>query len=212
LRWLVGVFTAGPQCAGRQCAVPSIDMYATKGAVRCLLLSAAAALASGCSSHSTPPPPEQSFKLTATIQELMNAQIDPAADALWDSVAFIATKAGVEERQPRTEEQWQAVRMSALTLMEAASLLSMPGRRVAADDREPGPGELRAAEIQSRIESSRGAFVQFARSLQEAGQKALTAIEAKDAQRLMDAGGVIDEACEACHVTYWYPDQNRPGT
>ena len=187
-------------------------MYVTKGAILCLLISATAALAAGCSSHSTPPPPEQSFKLTATIRELMDGEIDPAADALWDSVAYIATREGVEERRPRTEEQWQAVRMSAVTLMEAANLLSMPGRRVATDDHEPGPGELKPAEIQRRIEMSHGAFVQFARSLQEAGQKALNAIEAKDAQGLMDAGGVIDEACEACHVTYWYPDQNRPGT
>jgi hypothetical protein len=24
---------------------------------------------------------------------------------------------------------------------------------------------------------------------------------------LMNAGGVIDAACEACHVVYWYPKQ-----
>jgi len=54
-------------------------------------------------------------------------------------------------------------------------------------------------------------MAQFARNLQDAGLKALSAIEAKDTQGLMDAGGTIDEACEACHVTYWYPHQNRPG-
>ena len=55
-------------------------------------------------------------------------------------------------------------------------------------------------------------FTQFARNLQDAASKALTAIDARNPQGLMDAGGVIDEACEACHVTYWYPNQNRPGT
>jgi hypothetical protein len=39
--------------------------------------------------------------LTAfTIQELMDARIDPPADALWDSVAFIASARGEEDRRP----------------------------------------------------------------------------------------------------------------
>jgi hypothetical protein len=154
------------------------------------------------------------YRLTATIQEMMDEIIDPAADNLWDSVAYIATTKGVEDRQPRTDEQWKAVRMSAMTLIEAGNLLSMPGRRVAADSPgspPPGLGELSHAEIQQRIGATHDSFVQFAHTLQDAGLKALAAIDAKDAQALMDAGGTIDEACEACHVTYWYPNQNRPG-
>jgi hypothetical protein len=140
--------------------------------------------------------------------------IDPSADVLWDSVAYIATSKGVEDRQPRTDEEWKTVRNSAITLIEAANLLSMPGRRVAAahgfTGTPPGRGELSHAEIQQRINSTHGSFTQFARNLQDAGLRALSAIEAKDAQGLMDAGGTIDEACEACHITYWYPNQNRP--
>ena len=184
--------------------------------MRTSLLSLWAALATlivvwGCSSKSQPAAatPTSPYDLTATVQELMEGQIDPAADALWDSVAFIATEQGTEDRRPRTAQEWKAVRASAVALIEATNLLSMPGRRVAAD-KEPGPGELSPAQIQQRIEANHGAFVQFARVLQAAGHKALAAIDARDAQGLMDAGGVIDEACEACHVTYWYPNQSRP--
>jgi hypothetical protein len=156
--------------------------------------------------------------LTATVQDLMEGVVDPSADILWDSVAYIATTKGVEDRQPRTDEEWQRVRYAAITLIEATNLLRMPGRKVANDGNPagvPAPvaglGELTHPEIQSRIDSSHPAFAQFARNLQEAGLKALTSIDAKDAEGLMAAGGVIDEACEACHVTYWYPNQNRPG-
>ncbi len=154
---------------------------------------------------------EPKFRLIATIQDLMDGQIDPSADALWDSVAYIATEAGIEDRRPHTDEQWRAVRRSAVTLIEATNLLYMAGRRVAAVDTPAGPGELSPAQIQRRIEADHDGFAQFARVLQEAGLKALTAIDAKDAQALMDAGGVIDEACEACHVAYWYPNQNSSG-
>ena len=34
---------------------------------------------------------------------------------------------------------------------------------------------------------------------------ALDAIDAKDPNRLLEVGGEIDEACEACHLVYWYP-------
>jgi hypothetical protein len=146
----------------------------------------------------------------------MDGIIDPAADVLWDSVAYIATPKGIEDRQPRTDDEWKTVRNSAITLIEAANLLSMPGRSVAAARAPtvapPALGELSHAEIQQRIDTSHDAFRQFARNLQDAALKALAAITAKDAQGLMDAGGTIDEACEACHVTYWYPNQNRPGT
>ena len=184
----------------------------------------------------------------------MDGMIDPAADVLWDSVAYIATPKGIEDRQPRTDDEWKTVRNSAITLIEAANLLSMPGRRVdavhppadatrlptaqaapstratqlvrtasdvttaptapanAINDAPPPLGELSHAEIQQRIDATHDAFAQFARNLQDAGLKALAAITAKDAQGLMDAGGIIDEACEACHVTYWYPNQKRPGT
>jgi hypothetical protein len=158
------------------------------------------------------------YRLTATIQDLMDGIVDPSADVLWDSVAYIANTRGVEDRQPRTDEEWKTVRYSAITLIEAANLLSMPGRRVAAahnpavPEAPPGLGELSHAEIQQRIDSTHDSFTQFARNLQDAASKALTAIDARNPQGLMDAGGVIDEACEACHVTYWYPNQNRPGT
>ena len=166
----------------------------------------------GCSPTSAPAVilAQPEFRLTATIQDLMAAQIDPSADALWDSVAYIATEAGTEDRKPHTDAEWKAVRTSAITLIEATNLLCMQGRLVSASDSSAGPGELTPAQIQQRIETSHAVFVQFAHLLQQASMKALDAIDAKNPQALMDAGSAIDEACEACHVTYWYPNQIRP--
>ena len=182
-----------------------------------LVLFAAVTLGTaGCAQRTTPPPPAPvpQYPLTATIIDLMEGLVDPSADALWDSVAYITNASGTEDRQPRTAEEWQAVRLNAVNLIEAANLLSMPGRIVAHDlpnsPPQPGPGELRHAETQKLIDANHEGFVQFARNLQNAGSEALAAIDAKNAQALMDAGTTIDNACEACHVTYWYPNQRRP--
>jgi hypothetical protein len=141
----------------------------------------------------------------------MEGEVDPAADALWDSVAVIMSASGTEERQPRTDAEWKAVRLQALQLIEATNLLSMPGRRVGTGSTPPGPGELPPAERQRRVDADHEAFVGFATVLREAARAALAAIDARDPQRLMDAGGTLDTACEACHLAYWYPSQTPPG-
>ena len=39
--------------------------------------------------------------------------------------------------------------------------------------------------------------------------EAIKAVDAKDIDKVSDAGGTIDSACEGCHLQFWYPDQNK---
>jgi len=147
------------------------------------------------------------YRLTGTIKDLMDSEVDPSADYLWDSVATIVTRKGVDERRPRTDEQWKEVRRHAITLIEAPNLLMMDGRRVARPgEKADNPGvELGPEDIQEIIDGDRATFVQRAHGLQDAAKKALDAIDKKDADALQNAGEDIDEACEQCHLKYWYP-------
>lgn len=157
---------------------------------------------------------ESPFRVQASIQELMQSVVDPPADALWESVATISSLDGIEERQPRTDEEWATVRRHAITIVEAANLLVMEGRRVAHEGKPledaHTPGIWTAEQIQKAIDSSRPVFIERAHALQSAALAALSAIEARDAQALSAAGGVLDEACEACHLKYWYPNTPTP--
>ena len=152
------------------------------------------------------------FIITATIKELMDSTIDPAADGLWDSVAIVYTRKGTDDRQPRTDKEWNAVRRHAITLIEATNLIVMEGRHAAPPGTKPNEGELAPEEIDQRMAASRPAFVQFAHGLRSTAMKALEAIDKKDAAALLQVGGDIDAACEVCHVTYWYPNQKIPAT
>src|SRR6478735_227003 len=162
-------------------------------------------------SMSTASEPGGPFRLTASIRELMDSEIDPAADFIWASVASISTRAGLEERQPRTDEEWLEVRRHAITLIEATNLLVMDGRRVS-HRFEPasGAGELDTDQAQQKIDANRVAFVALAERLRDTGLQTLAAIDAKDPVRLFDLGGSIDDACESCHVTFWYPNLALP--
>jgi hypothetical protein len=150
----------------------------------------------------------------ATIQELMTTRIDPSADALWASVSTVITAAGTQEKQPHTEAEWRTVRRYAVTLIEGASLLAVPARRVVV----PGgttedsaiPGIERPENIQKAIDSDRASFVTAAMQLRDAGIVALRAVDQRSQQHLIEAGGDLDAACEACHLKYWYPHSPRP--
>lgn len=135
----------------------------------------------------------------------MEAETDPAADALWQAVQTRTTAAGEIDIQPRTDEEWRAVRRSAMMLIESTNLLVMEGRYIVPPGFHVPDGEADPHILQQRLESNRAAFIGLARALREVSQKTLSAIDAKNSDQLFDLGGDIDEACEACHLVFWYP-------
>lgn len=173
-----------------------------------------------CSSKSPPPAPvvqapvASDLRPVASVLDLMLGMIDPAADSLWESVATISGPKGVEERRPRTDKEWAEVRYRALAVIEGANLVMMDGRKVAHPGQqleEPGgSSDFTPAQAQAAIDADRASFVAFAHELQDAAGLAMTAIEKRDADALLEAGGHLDEACEGCHKRFWYPSSPTP--
>jgi uncharacterized membrane protein len=147
----------------------------------------------------------------ATIKDIMRSMVDPSADFLFQSVQTIGDERGVREIAPHTDEQWDDVRQRALILGEASSLLITPGRMAARPkDRSKNPRvENEPEEIQKLLDSSRPGFIRRAGKLREAAAVVLKAVEAKDKDALSAALNGIDQACEGCHVHYWYPKDIR---
>ncbi len=163
-----------------------------------------------------PVPAGPAFKTVASLQDLMVSVVDPAADALWDSVGSESTKDGLVERQPRSAEDWLAVRKQAITLVESANLLLLPKRPVTAagakvEDAHVA-GVLSATAIQQAIDQDRPAFDRQVENFRSVAEKALKAIDEKSVAGLLETGGHLQEACESCHVRYWYPNARRPGS
>ncbi len=129
----------------------------------------------GCNSGPQPPP----FKPVVDTKLLMQATIDPTADEIWDAVKTVVTKDTTEEIRPKTNEEWTAVRNSAVTLAESGNLLMMVPRA-----KDGGEWMVRSQEL---IESS---------------ERAIRAAEAKNADQLFTAGGDIYDACSNCHRKY----------
>jgi cytochrome c556 len=158
------------------------------------------------------------YRTDATVKDIMDSIVDPNADFLWDSVSSESTAKGLIEKAPKTDEDWKEVRRHAIALMEATNMLQIPGRAVARPgERADDPRvEEQPEQIQALINSDRASWVKAAHGLYDATSLVLKAVDAKNVDGILDAGDRIDQACEACHLKYWYPrqyellQQNRP--
>ncbi|WP_333874015.1 hypothetical protein [Methylobacter sp.] len=148
---------------------------------------------------------KENLKSSETIQELMLSLIAPTSDGIWDS----ANRSGIVEQQPQTNEEWAAVRQQAVTLLDAAERLSEGGRRVAVKDSKfEIPGIKKSPEeIQQLIDAKPEIYFRYAQQLQATAEETLAAIDAKNATALLEIGGRVDDTCEQCHKTFWYPNQ-----
>ena len=177
-----------------------------------LLVLAMLGLACGRDQADPPAADTPEYMPSSTIKDLMQFVLDPSADAVWLSVTTIITAAGTVETMPKTDEDWAKVRSGAITLIEGANLLMMPGRHVARPgEKSEAPGvELEPAEMEALINKDRAGWNSRAKALGEAGLEVLKAIDAKDPQKVFDLGEQIEAACENCHQNYWYPNDRIP--
>ena len=172
------------------------------------------ALSAACQSRPAPPAAAATapFRATSTIREVMQSIVAPSAQGLWDSVGRISDAKGTRDLEPKSDEEWAAVRRHAVSLIESTNLLLIPGRHVAragqqtlkADDAEPG-SELPPAEIEKRINETWAAWTALTFNLHETAGSMLDAIDKKDVARLESVGSDLDGVCESCHLVFWYP-------
>ena len=171
-----------------------------------VVVSAMFILFSGCK----PVVPALEYAPTGTVRDVMSSIVDPSADFIWNSVSTVVTAKGTERKMPRTDEEWKEVHNRNIALVEATNLLLIPNRHVAREgEKADNPDVERAPQdIESMMTKDRETFLNRIGGLRQAALKMLSAVDAKDAMALEDAGETLDKACEDCHMTYWYlPDK-----
>jgi hypothetical protein len=115
----------------------------------------------------------------ATVRQLMDGLLQPAAESVWNSVSVTVSHEGTVEKEPRTDEEWAAVATGAAMLVESSSLLLQSGRVI--DDPD---------------------WTKASHDLAAAGTEALKAAEAKDKDGIFKVGETIYRACTDCHDKY----------
>src|SRR5437867_8943588 len=149
------------------------------------------------------------LKPAVSVKELMRDMLDPAADNIFDAVKVVSTKGRTVETIPKTDEDWERIRIGAVTLAEGVYLLKIPRPFAPPGDENnstgPNPPELSPAQIKAKLEADPVLWNAKIEALRNVGLEVLEIVKKKDVKELWDAGDNLDQACESCHLLYWYP-------
>ncbi|HEV3056807.1 MAG TPA: hypothetical protein VGY48_01105 [Vicinamibacterales bacterium] len=139
----------------------------------------------------------------------MHDMIDPASDYVFGAVKTEVTKNGIVETVPKTDEDWEKVRIGAVTMAEGVYLLKIPRPFAPPGDQNnstgPDAAELSPAQIQAKLEADPVLWNAKIEALRNVGLEVMDIVRRKDTKELWDAGENLDQACESCHLIYWYP-------
>ena len=69
----------------------------------------------------------------------------------------------------------------------------------------PNPPELSPTQIKAMTDKDPVLWNAKIEALRNVGLEVLDVVKKKDSDALFEAGGDLDEACEACHLEHWYP-------
>ena len=174
---------------------------------------------SACSSSSSKPPATTTaapapalwgdMKPVVSVKELMRDLLDPASDYIFDAVKITTTKNGTVENMPKTDEDWAKLRIGATTLAEGVYLLKIPRPFAPPGDENNSTGpeatELSPAQIKAKLENDPVLWNAKIEALRNVGLEVLEIVKKKNTAELWEASYNLDQACESCHMQYWYP-------
>ena len=149
------------------------------------------------------------LKPIVSVKELMHDMIDPASDLIFDAVKVEIGPTGTVEKVPKTEKDWERIRIGAVTIAEGIYLLKIPRPFAPQGDennsRGPAPTELSPAQIQAKLEADPVLWNAKIEALRNVGLEVIEIVSKKNVAELWEAGDNLDQACEGCHIQYWYP-------
>jgi len=191
---------------------PSVTRVAT-----CVGMLVLAVFTHACSSSKPKPDPRAATELwgdmkpVVSVKELMRDMLDPISDNIFEAVSVVEDKNGVVERVPKTEEDWERIRIGAVTLAEGAYLLKVPRPFAPPGDLNNSTGsgavELSPDQITAKLKADPVEWNARIEALRNVGLEALDIVRRKDVNELWEAADNLEQACENCHRSYWYPGE-----
>jgi len=144
-----------------------------------------------------------------SVKEFMRDLLDPAADNIFDAVKIVTTKSGTVEKLPKTDEDWERLRIGAVTIAEGVYLLKVPRPFAPPGDQNNSTGpdatELSPAQIKAKLDADPVLWNAKIEALRNVGLEVLEIVKKKNTAELWEASYNLDQACESCHIQYWYP-------
>jgi cytochrome c556 len=173
-----------------------------------VLLSVALACSAAHAANTTHAPPN--------LHDLMKKIVAVQAQVIWDVGNQAQDDKGNPDASKLKPTDWTKivtagtqVKTVAQTLAKADHVMaSAPGQKI--DGEGGSPDAPTAKQVQGYLDANPQVFRAFAQALSVSMDQIVGAAQAKNAQKLFDVSGNLDQICEDCHVKFWYPNQPVP--
>lgn len=150
------------------------------------------------------------------VHDLMKKVFAVQTQIVWDVGNNAQDDNGNPDASKLTAADWDnlikaaaQVRQASETLAKADKLMAAaPGQKL--DGEGTTPGAYTVKQVQAAIDRNPKAFKAFATAMAVSMKEIESAAKTRDAKKLFDASGAIDQVCENCHKQFWYPEENVP--
>jgi hypothetical protein len=152
------------------------------------------------------------MKPVVSVKELMRDMIDPISDNIFEAVGDEWSKTGTIEHRPRTDEDWDRIRVGAVTMAEGAYLLKVPRPFTPPGDENNSTGpeaeELSPAQIADKLQKDPVLWNAKIEALRNVGLAVLDIVKRKDVDELWDAARKPGSGLRKLSpLEYWYPGE-----
>ena len=171
------------------------------------VLAGIAILVGAYEAHSAAAPPN--------LHDLMKNVVAVQMQLIWDVGNQAQDDHGNPDASKLKADNWSKVIGAGGKLQQVAQTLARADQVVAA---APGtklgdqgtPGAFGVTQMQAAIDANPAEFRALAQALSVSMDQVVAAAKAKDAAKLFDVSGELDQVCENCHMRFWYPEQKTP--
>jgi cytochrome c556 len=146
------------------------------------------------------------------LHDLMKNVVAPQTQVIWDVGNRAQDDQGNPDGSRLTADDWSKlidaagkVQQVARTLAHSEHVLAAaPGVEIDGEGNPDAPG---ARQVQAAMDANPKEFQALSQALATSMDQVVAAAKAKDAAKLFDVCGALDQVCENCHVKFWYPEQ-----
>jgi len=115
----------------------------------------------------------------ASIKQIMNGIVDPAAQRIYMSVGTNSTKNGIETYGPKTDDDWAKLGNDAAAIIESGNLLLI-----------------------GNLAIDNGDWIKMTHAMVDAAKGVLKATQDKKMDAVLSTGGDLNTSCDNCHDKY----------
>ena len=166
----------------------------------------------GCSAMLVAPHEVHSAAAPADLHDLMKNVVAVQTQVVWDIGNQALDDQGNPDASKLAAADWTRIIDAATKVRQASQTLARadhvqaaaPGMKI---EGEGNSGALGAKQVQALIDKDPAGFRAMSQALAGSMEQIGAAAKAKDAAKLFEVSGALDQVCESCHMKFWYPEQ-----